>query len=86
MKIMNCASLIALAAGGLAVSVPASAAPLSPASLTASHDMLQAVSLMGDELRMPSAQQQQQQQQQQRRNLVAAAGVIYGAPLGGFNV
>lgn len=84
MKIMNCASLIALVAGGLAVSVPASAAPLSPASLTASHDMLQAVSLMGDELRMPSAQQQQQQQQ--RRNLVAAAGVIYGAPLGGFNV
>jgi hypothetical protein len=85
MKILNCASLIALVAGGLAVSAPASAAPLSPASLTASHDMLQAVSLTGDESRIPSAQQQQQQQQQ-RRNIVAEAGVIYGAPLGGFNV
>lgn len=86
MKIMNCASLIALVAGGLAVSAPASAAPLSPASLTASHDMLHAVSFTGDEVRMPSSNQQQQQQQQQRRNLVAEAGVIYGAPLGGFNV
>jgi hypothetical protein len=87
MKIVNCASLIALVAGGLAVAAPASASPLSPASLTASHDMLHAVSLPGDDgLRGPSSNQQQQQQQQQRRNLVAEAGVIYGAPLSGFNV
>jgi hypothetical protein len=86
MKIMNCASLIALVAGGLVVSTPAAASPLSPASLTASHDMLHAVSLPGDEALRGPLSHQQQQQQQQRRNLVAEAGVIYGAPLGGFNV
>lgn len=91
MKILNCASLIALAVGGLAVSAPALASPLSPASLTASHDMLLPVSMPSDDsLRILSHKQQQRQvvyqQQQQRRNFGAAAGVIYGAPLGGFNV
>ena len=90
MKILNCASLIALAVGGLAVSAPALASPLSPASLTASHDTLLPVSMPSDDsLRIPSHQQQQRQtmqQQQRRRNFGAEVGVIYGAPLGGFNV
>jgi len=90
MKILNCAPLLALVAGGLAVSAPANAAilKLSSASISATHEMLQAAALRGDDgLRLASSQQQQQQQQQQRqRKHVGEAGLVYHAPLSGFSV
>jgi hypothetical protein len=91
MKIVNCASLIALVAGGLAVAGPASAAPselsLNPASVSATHDMLSPVALLGgDGFRGPLSNQQQQQQQQQTRPHVTADGAVYSAPISGFSV
>ena len=89
MKLMNCASLIALVAGGLSLTAPASATPvelaISPASISVSHDVLKSTDLLGDESFLAQSQQQQQQQQQRHLGL-ESLGVVYGAPADGFSV
>ncbi len=88
MKLLNCAPLLALIVSGLAVSAPASAGSLSlsPAALSATNGTLRASLLMGD-IAITAAPSNQQQQQQQVRNLLTGdAGIVYGAPLSGFDI
>jgi len=88
MKTVNCASVLALIAGSLAISTPAMASELSISRgvVTVSHTMLAADDLVGDALLGPVSQQQQQQQQQQVRNLAPLAGIIYTPSNTGFDV
>ena len=87
MKTVNCASVLALIAGSLAISTPAMASELSISrgAVTVSHTMLAADDLVGDALLGPVSQQQQQQQQQVR-NLAPLAGIIYTPSNTGFDV
>lgn len=90
MKSVNCATVLALVAGSIAVATPASAAELSlsPNSIVASHDVLHMVDMTGDSIFGPLSQQQNNQQQQQQvvQNLAPIAGTIYTAGSNGFEV
>jgi hypothetical protein len=84
-SLLNCAPILAIVVGGLTAAAPASASylKLNPKSISASHDMLSAKSLSG-EVKL-SARYGQQQQQQQRRFVGDRHGLVYEAPLSGFD-
>ena len=89
MKYTNCASVLALIAGTLAVATPAAASDLSinTEAVVASHEVVTAKDLVGDYIRDERSQQQQQQQQQQRvRNLAPISGAVYAPSNNGFEV
>lgn len=88
MKKANCASVLALIAGTLAISTPAAASDLSISSdsIISSHERLAAVDLAGDARLGEVSQQQQQQQQQQVRNLAPVSGIVYAPSNSGFEV
>lgn len=89
MKRINCSSMIALAAAGLAVSQPAAAASLSVSSnaVEVSNDTLGNLPLAAWKGPRSQTQQQQiqhnQQQQQTREELTSG---VYGGAAEGFDV
>lgn len=89
MKKANCASVLALIAGSIAISTPAAASDLSISSesIKVSHEKVSTLDLSGDaRLGERSQQQQQQQQQQVVRNLAPISGIIYAPSNSGFEV
>jgi len=88
MNMLNCASVLALIASGVASVTPAIASPLtlSPTSITVSHEMSKTMSLDGEDLATPSCSQQQQQQHQKFNTDNDGAGMVYAAPESGFTL
>lgn len=84
MKKVNCASVLALIAGTLAISTPAAASDLSISSdsIIATHERLAAIDLDGD-ARLGEVSHQQQQQV---RRLALISGIVYAPSNSGFEV